>query len=78
MADRSPATQAAITAFDERYERTGPFELWEEVSLAAALRALADHRSPPLGDGPLCHWNPDERTRQELRNIADELEMTDG
>lgn len=46
--------------------------------IAAALRALADHRQEPITDGqPIDHWNPDDRTRQELRNIAAELVGSD-
>ena len=75
MADHSPATSAIVGAFDARYELCGPFDdNWQELCLAAAFRALADHRSPEWDGGPLCHWRPDERTRQELRNIAEELE----
>ena len=75
MADRSPATRAIVTAFNERYELCGPFDdNWQELCLSAALRALADHQSPEWDGGPLCHWRPDERTRRELCNIAEELE----
>lgn len=42
---------------------------------AAAIRALANHNTPAWdGIGPACHWTPVPRTRQELLNIADELE----
>ena len=75
MADLSPAAAAALKAFEIRYELLGPFEgNWQEVCLAAALRVLAGHKPPPRTDGPLCHWHPSQKTRQELRNIADELE----
>lgn len=44
MADRTPATRAIVAAFDARYELCGPFDdNWQELCLAAALRALADH-----------------------------------
>lgn len=39
------------------------------------LRALADHQQAPITLGqPIDHWNPDDRTRRELRNLAGELE----
>lgn len=43
MADRSPATRATAAAFDARYELCGPFDdNWQDLCLAAALRAAAD------------------------------------
>jgi hypothetical protein len=76
MADLSPITRAIVAAFNERYELCGPFDdNWQELCLAAALRALAEHQQAPITLGqPIDHWNPDDRTRQELRNIAAELE----
>ena len=76
MADHSPITRAIVAAFNERHELCGPFDDdWPELCLAAALQALADHQQAPITLGqPIDHWNPDERTRQELRNIAAELE----
>lgn len=76
MADHSPAAHAIVAAFNERYELCGPCDDdWPELCLAAALRALAEHQQAPITLGqPIDHWNPDERTRQELRNIAAELE----
>jgi hypothetical protein len=42
MTDLSPAAQAIVQAFDERYETLGPLEgNWQEACLAAALTALA-------------------------------------
>ena len=39
----SPAAQAIVKAFDDRYELLGPLEDdWQEQCLAAAFRALAD------------------------------------
>ena len=75
MADLSPTTRAIVAAFDDRYELCGPFDdSWQELCLAAALRALADHEPAPITLGqPIDHWHSDERTRQELRNIAAEL-----
>jgi hypothetical protein len=43
MTDLSPAAQAIVKAFDDRYELLGPLEDdWQEQCLAAALRAAAD------------------------------------
>ena len=40
----SPAAQAIVAAFNDRYELLGPLERnWEETCLTAALRARADH-----------------------------------
>lgn len=76
MADLSPVAAAALEAFKTRYELLGPLEdNWIEVCLAASLQALAGHKPPPwTGEGALCHWHPSQKTRLELRNIADELE----
>lgn len=42
MADHSPAARAIVAAFNDRYELCGPFDdNWQEVCLAAALRAAA-------------------------------------
>ena len=54
MASPSPATASIVKAFDDRYELLGPFdENWQELCLAAALRALADNAEylfdPPQG-----------------------------
>ena len=37
----SPAAQAIVKAFDDRYELCGPFDDWQELCIAAALRAVA-------------------------------------
>jgi hypothetical protein len=43
MTDLSPAAQAIVQAFDDRYELLGPLEDdWQEQCLTAALRAVAD------------------------------------
>jgi len=43
MTELSPAAQAIVKAFDDRYELLGPLEDdWQEQCLAAAIRALAD------------------------------------
>jgi len=42
MTNLSPAAQAVLDAFSERYELCGPFDgNWQELCLAAALRAAA-------------------------------------
>jgi hypothetical protein len=41
MTDLSPAAASIVKAFDDRYELLGPLEEnWQEVCIAAALRAL--------------------------------------
>lgn len=80
MTDLSPATEAMLDAvclsvYDA--PAAGCPNLVAELAphLATALRALARHQHPAwAGDGPLCHWTPTPHTRQELRNIATELE----
>lgn len=77
MADHSPATRAIIcairAAIDAEYARS-PAPPSTDDFAAAVVRALADHQQAPLALGqPIDHWNPDEHTRQELRNIAAEL-----
>jgi len=43
MTDLSPAAQAIVKAFDDRYELLGPLEDdWQEQCIAAAIRAAAD------------------------------------
>jgi hypothetical protein len=43
MTDLSPAAQAIVQAFDDRYEVLGPLEDdWQEQCLAAVFRAVAD------------------------------------
>lgn len=64
----SPAAQAILDAY-------GDFEPANVDAMAAALRALADHKQKPICvDQPIDHWTPSVWTRQELRNIAAELE----
>ena len=53
MPDLSPATSAIVAAFDARYELCGPFDAnWQELCLAAALRAAADQVVPDDYDPP--------------------------
>ena len=42
MLDLSPAAASIVQAFDDRYEIGGLDENWQEVCIAAALRAAAD------------------------------------
>jgi uncharacterized protein YjiS (DUF1127 family) len=79
MTKLSPAAQAVkdatLALYSEGYARDNAWRV-ERDSAVAVLRALADHqltRQYPA-TGPLDHWDPDPRTRRELRNIADELE----
>jgi hypothetical protein len=71
MADLSPAAQSVLDATKVRFYEDQP----SGAQLAAwILLALADHHPSPITLGqPIDHWHPDERTRQELRNIAEEL-----
>jgi hypothetical protein len=85
----SPAAQAIVKAFDDRYELLGPLEDdWQEQCLAAALRAAADQVVPkevfnrrgmrPGGTGSIApdEFKQDQRfeTRCKLLAIATELE----
>jgi hypothetical protein len=75
MTDLSPTTASIVKAFDDRYEVLGPFDdNWQELCIAAALRAAARLNSGPFvpelfGEG----WNA---AMGELRNIATELEAS--
>ena len=56
----SPAAQAIVQAFDDRYELCGPFDdNWQELCLAAALEALADQVVPH----EITWASPNERAR---------------
>lgn len=59
----SPAADTIATAFDNRYELLGPFDDWQEVCIAAALRAAALY----------C-----KRDVLTLLSLADELEGLNG
>lgn len=69
----SPAAQAVLNATKVRFYESPP----TAAQLASwILHALADHQQAPISEGqPIDHWHPDARTRQELRNIAAELEV---
>ena len=63
MTNLSPAARAIVDAFNDRYELCGPLEdNWHEVSLAAALTALAVR----------IKGAPD--IRQDVLDIVNELE----
>ena len=79
MTDPSPAAASIVKAFDDRYELLGGFDdNWQELCLAAALRAAADQEK--LGPD---HWEgsrPDDYERgwnaalRKISRIAAELE----
>jgi hypothetical protein len=62
MVDLFPAAQAALEAFNDRYENLGPLDgNWQEQCLAAALQALAGHSAAARnGNAPMDHWHDDE------------------
>lgn len=75
MADLSPAARAVLEAMHRSYDH----ESTRRAIAAGILRALANHQQAPIALGvPIDHWDPDDRTRQELRNLADELEGANG
>lgn len=75
MADHSPAARAIVAAFNDRYELCGPFDdNWQEVCLAAALRAAADQDAPLwMGDSYQDGWCA---ALESLVAIAAELEKS--
>jgi hypothetical protein len=73
---RSPAAQAIVKAFDDRYELLGPLEDdWQEQCIATALGALADQVvcANPTG-APDCCISIMEVIRADILAIATELE----
>jgi hypothetical protein len=63
MTDLSPAAASIVQAFDDRYEVLGGFDdNWQELCIAAALRALA------------ARINGADAIRQDILDIAAELE----
>lgn len=74
-----PPAQAIVSAFNDRHESCGPFDVnWDELCIAAALRAAADQVVPrePIKDPT---WIGDaykqrQDIRAELLAIAAELE----
>jgi hypothetical protein len=83
MTDLSPAAASIVQAFDDRYELLGPMEgNWQELCIAAVLRAAADQVVPEHRE----HYpnTLDERYRKvsvfDIRNqflaIAAQLDST--
>jgi hypothetical protein len=77
----SPVVRALLNAYRDRSwvpdeEDDSKYLRYSHMAgLAGTLRALADHQPQRrMLDGPQDHWDPDDRTRRELRNIAAELE----
>lgn len=65
MTELSPAARAIVLAFDDRYERCGPFDdNWQEHCLAAVLRELASR------------INGADHIRADILDIANELEAS--
>jgi hypothetical protein len=65
MPDLSPAAASIVQAFDDRYELLGGFDdNWQELCIAAALRALA------------ARINGADAIRQDIIAIATELEAS--
>jgi hypothetical protein len=65
MTDLSPAAASIVQAFDDRYELLGPFDdNWQELCIAAALRALA------------VRINGADAIRQDILDIATELDAS--
>lgn len=63
----SPTAQVVLDAMHRSYDH----EQTRRAIAAGIIRALAEIG---IVSGPLTEWNPDDRTRRELHNIADELE----
>ena len=75
----SPAAQAIVKAFDDRYELLGPLEDdWQEQCLAAVLRVAADQLqlAMPLGDtdADAGVFAAHHAIREDILAIATELE----
>lgn len=71
MTELSPAARAVLDAM--RAISPAPAD---ELA-GAAFRALANHQPQPRTQGgPLDWWDPDDRTRRELQNMAEELEAS--
>jgi hypothetical protein len=83
MPDLSPAAASIVQAFDDRYEVLGPFDdNWQELCLAAALRAAADQVVPEVNAPPQAWgesygcWSAKDDVRDKLLFIAHELEAS--
>jgi hypothetical protein len=79
MTDLSPAAASIVQAFDDRYELLGGFDdNWQELCIAAALRAAADQVVPePQGDPTTWTQCAFLGVREDLLAIAAELEAND-
>jgi hypothetical protein len=65
MKPLSPAAASIVQAFDDRYELLGGFDdNWQELCIAAALRALA------------ARIHGADAIRQDILDIATELEAS--
>jgi hypothetical protein len=65
----SPAAQALVAAFDDRYENCGPFDdNWQELCIAAVLRELAAFHGDPESFGAV--------RPEQLERLAAQLEAT--
>jgi len=78
MADFSPAAQSVLDAFSERHELCGPFDSnWQELYLAAALRAAADQVVPreewPDQSMGFADWNLATERCEQRKNIRASL-----
>jgi len=75
MTNLSPAAQAVLDAFHDRYEIVMFNDDWREDCLAAALRAVADQVIPTNAlYARSCCESACEYTRADLLAIATELE----
>jgi len=71
----TPAAQEVLEAYGYEIGGTDAIMGSERRGLAAALRALAEHKQKSIVYGkPIDFWTPTPYTRQELLNIASELE----
>ncbi len=74
MTNLSPAARAILQAFDDRHELLGPFEgNWQEVCLAAALRAAA-YQIQFEGQLGMTAYGGHAQAQRQLNTIANELE----
>ena len=83
MADLSPATASIVKAFNDRYELLGGFDdNWQELCIAAALRAAVDQVLPAEKAPKMMHLLDLERlaarqhTRAKFLAIDAELEAS--
>ena len=79
MTDLSPAAQAIVKAFDDRYELLGPLEDdWQEQCIAAALLAFRDMVVSPIpGFCTADVFNRPLDIRAKILAIATELKSSE-